>query len=227
MTNGPITFGAANQLTWPTAADNPPITPLVDTKTDSAWSAVGPIDLATYGIFLGNAFQKSGWVSPEGGTWSGTITLTYDLVSSGTPFDTWAATGTLGPVTFDGDTNKDGVQDGMAFLLGVANPDDDANGNLPTVTEDGSGNLVMQFNCLPASARGTAELRVAHSNNLGSWTATADVVPDANDPTPDNHVTFVVGAGPAGPPTLNKVTATIGSAAAARGKLFGRLEATE
>ena len=32
-------------------------------------------------------------------------------------------------MTFDGDTNGDGVQDGIAFLLGVANPDDDANGN--------------------------------------------------------------------------------------------------
>jgi hypothetical protein len=52
-------------------------------------------------------------------------------------------------------------------------------------------------------------------------------VPDANDPTPDNNVTFVVGAGPAGPPATNSVTATINAAAAAGGKLFGRLEATE
>jgi hypothetical protein len=53
------------------------------------------------------------------------------------------------------------------------------------------------------------------------------VVPDVNDSTPDNNVTFVVGAGPVGPPALSSVTATIDSAAAAGGKLFGRLVATE
>ena len=144
-------------------------------------------------------------------------------VVSGSAFDTWAGTGTLGAVTFEGDTNGDGVQDGLSFLLGVANPDDDANGSLPVISEDGSGNLIMEFDCLPSADRGTAELRVAHSDTLASFTATVDQVPDATDPTPDNGVTFVVVGGS---PT-NEVTATIGSAAASGGKLFGRLEATE
>jgi autotransporter-associated beta strand protein len=155
---------------------------------------------------------------------SGTeLWLVYTGVA-GTPFDTWAGTGTLGPVTFDGDTNADGVQDGIAFLLGVANPDDNANGNLPTESESG-GALILTFNCLPSGDRGTAELRVSHSNSLGSWTATVDEVPDADDAVPDNDVTFVVDTVSEAP--LNKVTATIGSAAAAGGKLFGRLEAIE
>jgi autotransporter-associated beta strand protein len=223
ITSGAITFGATNQLAWSGGASPPPAT-LVDTKNDAEWAAVGPIDLATYGIFLGNAYQDPGWISPEGGTWSGTITLTYDLVGGGNPFDTWAGTGTLGPVTFDGDTNGDGVQDGMAFLLGVANPDDDANGSLPTLTETG-GNLVMQFNCLPTADRGTAELRVAHSSTLASFTTTVDQVPDADDAVPDNDVTFVVDTVSEAP--LNKITATIGSGAAAGGKLFGRLTAVD
>jgi hypothetical protein len=51
---------------------------------------------------------------------------------------------------------------------------------------------------------------VAYGNTLASFTATVDQVPDADDAVPDNNVTFVVGAGPAGPPALNGVTATIG-----------------
>ena len=148
------------------------------------------------------------------------------LVQSGggTGFATWATTGTLGPVTFEGDTNGDGVQDGMAFLLGAINPDDNAIGRLPKVSESG-GNLVLSFNCLPVSARGSATLKVAHSTNLASWTRTTNVVPDATNLVPDNNVTFTVAPGPVGPPALNSVTATVNSAAAAGGKLFGRLEA--
>ena len=143
----------------------------------------------------------------------------------GSPYATWAT----GGEPFDGDANGDGVKDGLAFLLGAATPGTDASGLLPTVSESGGG-LVMTFNCLPVSARGGATLRVEHSSDLGDldpWTATADVVPDATNAVPDNFVTFVVGAGPLGPPALNSVTATIDSAAAADGKLFGRLRATE
>jgi fibronectin-binding autotransporter adhesin len=143
--------------------------------------------------------------------------------SGATGYAAWAT----GNEPFDGDANGDGVKDGIAFLLGAATPGTDASGLLPTVTEDGSGNLVLNFNCLPVAARGGATLKVAHSNTLASWTATTAVVPDTTNATPDNNVTFVVGAGPVGPPALNSVTATIGSAAAADGKLFGRLEATE
>jgi fibronectin-binding autotransporter adhesin len=140
----------------------------------------------------------------------------------GSGFAAWATTGTLGPVTFEGDTNGDGVQDGMAFLLGAMNPDDNASGRLPKVSESG-GDLVLTFNCLPIAARGTATLKVAHSTDLGTWTTTADVVPDADDAVPDNHVTFVVDTVSQAP--LNKVTATINSVAAGGGgKLFGRVK---
>lgn len=157
---------------------------------------------------------------------AGTIYITG--ISSGvtTPlFDTWAATGSQGAVTFDGDTNGDGVQDGIAFLLGVANPDNDANGNLPTVSEDGSGNLVMVFNCLATADRGTAQLRVGHSNTLAAFTATADVVPDADGTDTDGKVSYVIDTVSEAP--LNKVTATIDSSVASGGKLFGRLQAAE
>jgi autotransporter-associated beta strand protein len=153
------------------------------------------------------------------GTSGNSIILTVGT-PSGTAYELWAT----GNEPFDGDANGDGVKDGLAFLLGAANPSENAIGRLPTVSESGGG-LILNFNCLPIAARGTATLKVAHSNTLASWTATTDEVPDANDPTPDNNVTFVVDTVSEAP--LNKVTATIGSAAAAGGKLFGRLNATE
>jgi hypothetical protein len=147
-------------------------------------------------------------------------------VTTDTAFEDWAGTGTLGPVTFDGDTNADGVRDGMAFLLGAANPDDDATGLLPSVSENGSGGLVLNFNCLPIADRGDAKLFVEHSGDLGvsdAWSATVDPVTDTTNAVPDNGVTFVVT--PGGP--TNSVVATIASSEAAGGKLFGRLVATE
>jgi hypothetical protein len=146
--------------------------------------------------------------------------FTFTVSGTGqTPYAAWA-----GGALFDGDANGDGVKNGLAFLLGASGPTSAV--TVPTVTQ-GGGILTLNFNCLPVAARGTATLKVAHSTNLGSWSATADVVPDTDDAIPDNHVTYLVGAGPAGPPALKSVTATIGSAAAAGGgKLFSRLEAT-
>ena len=160
------------------------------------------------------------------GSGLGTYTLNASgyLISGGggSAYDTWAG----GPgLPFDGDANGDSVSNGLAFLLGAGNKDENAINKLPTVTQSG-GNLVLNFNCLPVSARGGATLMVEHSTNLAIWTATAAVVSDATTAVPDNNVTFVVGAGPAGPPALNSVQATIDTAAAAGGaKLFGRLKA--
>ncbi|MGB1131419.1 MAG: hypothetical protein ACPG4K_15305, partial [Haloferula sp.] len=161
-------------------------------------------------LYLGGVAQGAGvYDNSTDPTWiTGTGSLTVG--AAGSPFDTWAGTGTLGPVTFAGDTNGDGVQDGMAFLLGVANPDDDANGNLPAVSEDGSGNLVMTFECLAIADRGTATLNVQHSGDLSAWAPLPNgvLVPDASG-GPTDGVTFVVGDGSDGPGGLNGVTATI------------------
>ena len=62
-------------------------------------------------------------------------------------------------MTFVGDTNGDGVEDGIAFLLGAANPNVNAIGLLPTATESG-GDLVMTFTCLATTARGAAVLNL-------------------------------------------------------------------
>ncbi|OYV04324.1 MAG: hypothetical protein CFE26_17500, partial [Verrucomicrobiales bacterium VVV1] len=139
-----------------------------------------------------------------------------------TAYAAWA-----GGALFDQDSNGDGVKNGLAFLLGAASPTTAV--TPPSVTQSG-GALILTFNCLPDAARGRATLKVEHSSDLGAldtWTATTNEVPDATNAIPDNDVTFVVSAGPAGPPALNSVTATIGSAAAAGNKLFARLKAVE
>jgi autotransporter-associated beta strand protein len=147
---------------------------------------------------------------------NGDTELRLVQTGSGSPFDSWAATGTLGPVTFDGDTNGDGVQDGLAFLLGVTNPDDSALGKLPQATES-AGGLVLTFQMLDDTANGNASLAIEYSNSLadGSWTTVQ--VPFTNATVSD--VVFTI----TGTKPLN-VTATIPVSKASGGKLFGRLK---
>ena len=218
ITNGPIKFDADVELGWTDDANDGPPTPLVDTKVAADWAAAGSIDLATTGIFLGNAFDNDGGASEEGGTWSGTITLTYDAEPTGTPFELWAGTG----VDFDGDASGNGVPNGLAFLLGAASPGDNAIDLLPVANED-AGGLVLSFSMLNAANRGASALSVEFSNDLGDadpWAAAE--VPETSSTV--NDVVFTIT--PNG--TLNDVVAAIpASKADGTGKLFARLKATE
>jgi hypothetical protein len=142
-------------------------------------------------------------------------------ITNQSPYSDWS-----GGAPFDGDANGDGVQDGLAFLLGAPTVGTNARNLLPTASENGSGGLVLTFNCLPIAERGDAKLHVEHSGDLGvsdAWLATVDQVPDTTDAAPDNGVTFVVTPGS---PT-NRVVATISSSPPTGGKLFGRLHANE
>ena len=131
-----------------------------------------------------------------------------------TPYDAWS-----GGAAFDADANGDGVSNGLAFLLGAANPSANATGLLPVVTESG-GNLVLTFSYLNAAKRGSAVLSVQHSSGLGvadPWTGAA--VPEVSG-GPDNGVSFTITPGD----PLNTVEATIQASGTANGKLFGRLK---
>jgi fibronectin-binding autotransporter adhesin len=131
----------------------------------------------------------------------------------GSAYDTWA-----GGAAFDADTNGDGVTNGMAFLLGAADPSEDATDRLPVVTDDGSGGLVMTFSMLNAAARGASVLNLEHSSDLGLTDAwSSGVVPETSGTV--DTVIYDVTAN-----TLNDVVATIPAAGNAdAGKLFGRL----
>jgi autotransporter-associated beta strand protein len=191
-----------------------------------AWAGTGALNIT--GNFVPGSSIRFGTTSGGlTGAQLGVITVngtgTYALNASGylveavagSPYETWAGVG----VAFDGDKNGDGVSNGLAFLLGAADPDVNALGLLPTVTETGGG-LVMSFSMLDAASRGSATLSIEHSSDLGltdAWTTVA--VPDASG-GPTGGVTFSVTPGsPLG------VTATISADEADAGKLFGRLKA--
>lgn len=131
------------------------------------------------------------------------------------PYESWSA-----GAAFDGDSNGDGVSNGLAFLLGAADPDVDARGLLPTAVED-AGTLVLNFSMRDAGSRGSAALFIEFSSDLGisdPWQEAE--VPDVAGTV--NDVVFTVdGAG------LLDLQATISATQAENGRLFGRLKATK
>lgn len=162
-------------------------------------------------------------------------------VAPGAPpsaYATWASnkglTGTTGSSTdpaFNADPNKDGVANGLVWLLGgtTANPLANSHSILPVPTADG-GKWVMTFQALNSTARETAHLYLEFSKDLGQadlWRAHQVAVPDSDLTDVASGVEFIV------TPTVpasnyNQVTVKIPlSAAAVDGKLFGRLKATE
>lgn len=214
ITNGNVNFGQGLTLPWSVASIED--TALIDTKTEADWAAAGVIDLATTGVFLGNAFGST----DLSGTWSGTVTLSFDLVddTGDDTYNTWA-----GGEPFDGDKNGDGVPNGLAFLLGAASPDANALGLLPLSSRSPQG-LVLTFSMLNAANRGSAIANVQWSNDLGAtdlWVGNTAAVPETSGTA--NSVSFIIT--PNG--DLNDVEATIPSAESANGKLFGRIEGSQ
>ncbi len=183
------------------------------------------------GAIVGNFGGVDLKISYTGDSGTSSLTGGNDIVlyvdsSGGTPFETWAATGTLpGTVTFDGDLNGDGVQDGLAFLLGAVNPDDNAVGLLPKVTQSG-GDLVITFATLTAANRGTAVVNLQHSSDLGLSDPWFTVTVPETTSTVDG-VSFNVILLPTPDGFMNGITATIPASEAAAGKLFGRLVAEQ
>ena len=122
----------------------------------------------------------------------------------------------LGDAGFDVDTNGDGVDNGLAFLLGASGPNVSALDKLPVSTQS-AGALVLTFQMLDDTANGNATLAIEYGNSLagGSWTAVP--VPYTSG-TMGDIVFNVTGTGP------RNVTATIPASKAAGGKLFGRVK---
>lgn len=152
------------------------------------------------------------------------IALVPDTGGS-SPYQTWAGAG----VSFTADANNDGVKNGLAFLLGAEGPNDpNALGLLPDPSQN-NGAFVMQFQAIPAAARGTATLKLGYSNSLAPLSWTSVTVPGTtgvftDDPVVSFSITDSDLDDPANP---LDVTATISEDAAEGGKLFGRLGATE
>ena len=174
ITNGTDPLGGgALALNWP-SGNTPPVSPLTGTKTYADWSAAGEIDLNSTGLFLGNSYDSG--TGTYGGKWSGTITLTYDVVG-GSAYGTWAA----GPFpsmlpltdsTFTVDFDGGGLQTGIEWVVGGDPTDgsDDA-GLAPTVSEDGTYLIFTYQRTDAANDDPNTAIKVEWDIDLqGAWT---------------------------------------------------------
>ncbi len=198
--------GLGESLTW-SGGDGGIGTTLNETKTAADWT--GDIDLATTGLFLGNGYRGANWESPQGGTWSGTIILTYDNPEAGGTYAGWS-----GGATAEGDANGDGVPNAVAYALGAADVNEDATGLLPAFDASDPDDFVFIFNRSDAAeADTTTTITVEYGSNLIGWTT----APNAGDGVTLDDSSASVGG-------LTPVIVTIPKTLAVDGRLFARLK---
>ena len=130
-----------------------------------------------------------------------------------TPFESWS-----GGAAFTTDTNSDGVNNGLAWLLGAADPNVSALSLLPTPTVSGGNLTLSTFNRV--NPKGSAKLFVEYSNDLSTWTSTETATDNGVYPTGNITIT-IAGTSP------QTISVTVSAAASAAGKLFARLRASE
>lgn len=142
--------------------------------------------------------------------------ITVEAASSN-PYDDWSG----GTAAFEDDANGDGVSNGLAWLLGAADVNEEALARLPDASVNASGDLVLSFRTLKTANRGGALIKVQHSADLGlsdPWANNEAEVPDT-DSTVNGIVFNTTDAG-----DYIDVTATIpASAAGGDNRLFGRI----
>ncbi len=196
-------FNATNRISWPENANAGVGTALIDFKSSSSWAAAGGIDLSTTGIFLGNSFGTTA----AGATWTGTITLTYELPATG--YNLWSA-GALASA----DTNGDGVKNAIAWVLGASSPAANATALLPILDNTSDPDFVIfAFRRIDTTSTDSkATTKVQYGTSLSSWT----------DATPSSDVIITpsddfYGAG------VDKVEVKMRRTLAVGGKLFARL----
>jgi autotransporter-associated beta strand protein len=172
----------------------------------------------------GTNFTVFGFTDAGSNKWTkanGATTYTFDeatgilTLGPSNPYLSWPG-GTAS--NFAQDSNNDGVPNGLAWILGAANASDSALNLLPTPTTSGGNLTLSPFNRV--SPAGTAKLFVEYSTNLITWFPFE--TPSANGSySSGNFTVTIAGTSP------QTVGVTVSSAAAADGKLFVRLRATE
>ena len=185
----------------------------VNGETKGAWVA----DVSTYHHV---GFGRGDGPNDPNGTQIRSISLS--LVPELDPYNQWS-----GGALFSDDLNSDGVENGLAWLLGAANPSANSCGLLPQASRTPAGKLALRFLCLKPDKRGTAMLAVEYSNDLGladPWRTHHVAVPDTS--LSSGGIAFTIAeTDPVS--DYYAVTAEITEgAASAGGKLFGRVSAT-
>ena len=141
------------------------------------------------------------------------LVINITAPGGGSPYSTWA-----GAAAFTDDANGDGVDNGLAWLLGAGTPADNALGFLPMVATP-TGFLTLDFKRVNPYA--PAKLYVEYGNDLVGWTKlqitgagtfAGGIVVEVTSP---------------GSPTPDSLLVKIPTSLAFGGKLFARLSATE
>jgi autotransporter-associated beta strand protein len=158
----------------------------------------------TYGSLTSTATNKSADFLGDG--------ILQVGAGGGSPYATWA-----GSALFTDDANGDGVDNGLAWILGAASPTVSALNKLPQVGTP-SGYLTLSFSRVNPYA--PAKLYIEYSINLSTWTKLE--IPPASGTIPSSDVEVVVTPG-----SPDAVTVKIPTTHAFGGKLFGRLSSTE
>ena len=205
---------------WPTAAAITEGQPLsAATLTGGSASVAGnftytdPSTIPPAGIYVADAtFTPDDTVNYN--SVPGTVNVTVQ-----TFFESWAGEG----VTFAGDSNSDGVADGLAWLLGAESPSSAAIGLLPTVSGN-NGDLTLSFKQRKPGSRGSSLLKLQYSRDLDQadpWASHTATIPDVSGPGPGG-VVFVIT--PVEGQDYNEVQASIpAQAAGGTGTIFARL----
>jgi autotransporter-associated beta strand protein len=131
------------------------------------------------------------------------------------PYLLWAAGAAIGA-----DANNDGVANGMAWVLGAANPNASIHGLMPTLdlTSDPQGKVLFIFRRVTsAMTRPNTITQVEYTHNFASWTAAVHQGSAANQITITEQ-TNGFGAG------IDRVTVALPKALANGGKIFARLK---
>ena len=168
------------------------------------------------GVSLRFGTSSSGLTSAQLALISGLGGVTLDangFLVAGSPYGSWS-----GGAAFSADSNGDGVSNGLAWILGAAGPSANGQAVLPTVGKE-TDYLTLHFKRV--HDLGTAKLFLEYSNDLNTldaWHAVdlvagplGDIVVVETPGIPNDDVTVKV-------PTTH---------AAAPGRLFARLHATE
>jgi autotransporter-associated beta strand protein len=102
---------------------------------------------------------------------------TWNFTTIQTPYAAWS-----GGAAFGSDANGDGVENGMAWLLGAANASENAAAKLPRASINAT-NLRITFRCLKSTMRGGTVLKVQFSTDMGladPWASHEAAVPDVD-----------------------------------------------
>ncbi|BCX48444.1 hypothetical protein HAHE_23520 [Haloferula helveola] len=193
---------------------------------DFTFTDLGGLENGTYvlitsgGIFAGDSLGAS--LAGPVGSGTGTLALNGNdleltvtgIGGGGTPYETWATGGEL----FEDDENGDGVFNGLAFLLGVADPYANATGALPQPGVE-PGFLTLSFERIDGFA--PAVLSVEYGSDLSF--GNTDVIPLTSQTLGSGVEVVVVDGSPTDTVTIKIPDSFAGGGAT----LFARLSATE